>query len=90
MNRPKSGTKRVLYCTCCRNKGQEECPGCNGTCKVSEGLYTSRGCYYRTQPTGGIGGLIMNEVPGVSSVSFSNTCVHADDSARWCSPLAHF
>uniref|UniRef100_A0A7S0XG72 Uncharacterized protein n=1 Tax=Mantoniella antarctica TaxID=81844 RepID=A0A7S0XG72_9CHLO len=33
VNRPKSGTKRVLYCTCCRNKGQEECPGCNGTCK---------------------------------------------------------
>ena len=34
VTRPKPGTKTVLMCSCCSNKGFEKCPGCNGTGKV--------------------------------------------------------
>ena len=30
----KRGTKTVAFCGTCKNKGQEKCPGCNGTCQV--------------------------------------------------------
>mmetsp|Transcript_10865 Transcript_10865/g.35903 ORF Transcript_10865/g.35903 Transcript_10865/m.35903 type:complete len:145 (+) Transcript_10865:65-499(+) len=33
VTRPKPGTKTVLMCSCCSNKGFEKCPGCNGTGK---------------------------------------------------------
>jgi DnaJ-class molecular chaperone len=36
VNRPKPGTKTVMFCSCCKNKGQEKCPGCKGTGQVRE------------------------------------------------------
>mmetsp|Transcript_5778 Transcript_5778/g.14663 ORF Transcript_5778/g.14663 Transcript_5778/m.14663 type:complete len:134 (-) Transcript_5778:739-1140(-) len=36
VTRPRPGTRTVLICTTCKNKGSEMCPGCNGTCRVSD------------------------------------------------------